>query len=597
MNSPWRFLSGYWREERGKIALVFGAVMLSQGFSLLEPYLWTRLLDDFLRQVGDTLRFPTEGEYFDQVTVIVLLWIAAAFMARTFKNIQKYFVDTVADRIGNRVFLHAFGHVLSLPMSYHANVKGGEVFRKLTKARDDVATLFSVFFDKIFQNIFAISLVAGYTFWRNWRMGLVMVGFIPPFVLLTALLTRRIRAIQNEINRANEALFGTSVEAITHVEVVKAFVAAPHEVRAAARDTRLSHRNLQRRTVAYQILSFVQGTIINLARVSIIWYGALLLFRGSLSFGDLILFNIFTFWVYQPLYELGDIYARYQEGGNAIERLQSVLRQRPADVAQRTAVVVEHLYGDIEFRHVSFTYSDNHREVLNDVSFRVLPGKKLALVGLSGSGKSTVVKLLLRFYEPSTGQILLDGRDLRDYDMAVLRGRIGLVMQDNILFNLSLADNLRYGTFDATDEQVIAAARRAYLDELVAKLPDGYRTLVGERGIKLSGGEKQRVAIARAIIKRPDILIFDEATSALDSRSESLIRLAINDVSAGLTTVTVAHRFGSVMDADEIILFEDGRLHERGTHSQLLVRGGRYAELHRLQTEQGSRTPLDDTEN
>ncbi|MDO8560197.1 MAG: ABC transporter ATP-binding protein [bacterium] len=582
-----KFLSRYWKNERGTIAAIFTFIMLAQGFSLLEPYLWTRLLDGFLKEVTDRSKFPTEEIFFGQVTGIVLFWIAAALASRTAKNIHQFYATTLADRVGIRVFLHAFSHVLDLPMRFHANVKGGELFRKLTKARTDVTAFLTTYFEKIFQNAFAIALVAAYTFIRNWRMGLALVIFIPPFLLVTALLTRRIRRIQNRINKANETLFGTTVEAITHIEVVKAFATASHEHRLASRDHRIAHAHVQERTRAYQILTFTQGTIINLARVTMIWYGALLLFRGQLSFGDLVLFNIFTFWVYQPLYELGEIYAKYQEGVNAVERLQTVLREPTDEGGGASAVIPEELRGDIEFRHVGFTYSDEQREVLRDVSFRVKPGQKLALVGMSGSGKTTVVKLLLRFFAPTNGQVLVDGRSLRDYDVEALRNRIGLVMQDNILFNMSLADNIRYGTFDATDEQVVAAARRAYLDDLVATLPDGYKTLVGERGIKLSGGERQRVAIARAIIKQPDILIFDEATSALDSRSEELIKRAILEVSAGVTTVTVAHRFATVMNADEILLFERGRIMERGTHDQLLKRHGRYRELFELQTRHG----------
>ncbi|MDD5109911.1 MAG: ABC transporter ATP-binding protein [Patescibacteria group bacterium] len=582
-----KFFKPYWRHERGTIAVIVVAMVLSQLFALLEPYLWTRLLDGFLRQAGNTLKFPTELIFISQVTSIIVLWIVAAFCARIFKNLQQYYATTVADRVGIRVFLHAFTHILDLPMQFHANVKGGEIFRKLTKARTDITTLLTTYFQKVLQNLFVVTLVVGYTVILNWRIGLLLLVYTPLFLLVTVVITNRIRHLQNKINRANEELFGTAVEAITHVEVVKAYATTAHEHRQAARDHRIAHRYIQQRTRAHQWLTFAQGTIINLARVSTIWYSALLLFRGQLSFGDLVLFNIFTFWLYEPLTELGEIYAQYQEGSSAVERLQSVLHESCQKNRRRNPVVPDRFSGAIEFRHVSFTYVDEHREVLRDVSFKVKPGQKLGLVGMSGSGKSTIVKLLLRFYEPSDGEILIDGRDIRDYDLEALRECIGLVMQDNILFNLSLADNIRYGTFDASDEAVVAAAQRAYLDDLVAKLPDGYRTMIGERGIKLSGGERQRVAIARAIIKQPNIIIFDEATSALDSHSEELIQRAIREISRGITTITVAHHFTSMMDADTILLFEDGRIQERGTHRELLRKRGRYRELYELQTQRG----------
>src|SRR3989338_4335172 len=297
MLSRRKFLSRYWRNDHSKIALIFVAIIISQLFAFLEPYLWTRLLDGFLRQVGNTAKFPTESVYFAQVTAIIVLWIAAAFISRMFKNIQQYYAATVADRVGIRVFLHAFSYVLELPMRFHANVKGGELFRKLTKARTDVTALLTTFFEKIFQNAFTIGLVALYTFSMNWRMGLLLIAFLPPFLAITVVMTRRIHRIQNQVNRANEAVYGTAVEAITHVEIVKAFATSEHEHRLAARDHRISHRHIHERTFAYQVLTFSQGTLINLSRVSVIWYGALLLFRGQIGFGDLVLFNIFTFWI------------------------------------------------------------------------------------------------------------------------------------------------------------------------------------------------------------------------------------------------------------------------------------------------------------
>src|SRR3989344_3038525 len=467
-----KFLSRYWKNERGAIATIFVFIMLAQGFSLLEPYLWTRLLDGFLKEVTDRSKFPTEEIFFGQVTGIVLFWVSAALASRTAKNIHQFYATTLAARVGIRVFLHAFSDVLELPMRFHANVKGGELFRKLTKARTDVTALLTTFFEKIFQNAFTIGLVALYTFSMNWRMGLLLIAFLPPFLAITVVMTRRIHRIQNQVNRANEAVYGTAVEAITHVEIVKAFATSEHEHRLAARDHRISHRHIHERTFAYQVLTFSQGTLINLSRVSVIWYGALLLFRGQIGFGDLVLFNIFTFWIYQPLYELGEIYAKYQEGISAVDRLQDVLAERREEVSLPSAYIPTKLCGAIEFRRVSFTYSDENREVLRNVSFKVKPGEKLALVGLSGSGKTTVVKLLLRFYEPSEGKIFLDGRDIRRYDIESLRQRIGLVLQDNILFNLSLADNIRYGSFDAPDSDVVSAAQRARLDDLVAKPSD-----------------------------------------------------------------------------------------------------------------------------
>lgn len=576
-----KFLSKYWKDERGKIALIFIFVILSQSFSLTEPFFFAKIIDDYLRQPQV---FPTQAVFFEKLTATVLAWVGVAFAARTFKNLQSYFVGTVADRIGMRVLEHAYTHVLQLPMSFHSRQKSGEVFRKLSKARDDITALFTVIFDKIFQNFFSISVIFVIVFYKSWRMGIALFGFIPLFFLVTWIFTRHIKKTQIEINKINEQLFGSSFEAMSHIELVKAFASEDKEVEHLRHDNQLSHLRLKKKTVAYQLLGFAQGTVVNLARVVLLWYGAILSFRQMLSFGNVILFNFYSFAVYQPLYDLGDIYTKYNEGIAAVERLQEVLNEPVTIQNQPHALKVSKLQGRVEFKRVSFSYNPE-REILKDINFLVEPGKKLALVGMSGSGKSTIVKLLLRFYEPTQGEILIDGRPIQTYDLESLHKRIGLVLQDTVLFNTTIADNIRYGAFDAKDDAVLVAAQQASLQPFLAKLPFGLKTKVGERGLMVSGGEKQRVAIARSIIKEPDILIFDEATSALDSHTEEEIRKNIQEVSKGVTTITVAHRFATVVDSDEIILLQNGRIQERGTHQQLLAQGGEYARIYRLQTQ------------
>ncbi len=567
--------------------------MLAQIFSLAEPIFFSTIIDRFLRNPHDLTKFPTQGIFFKQLGLLVLGWIAVAFASRLFKNIEQYYVSTVSDRIGINIFNHAYAHIISLPMSFHSSQKTGEVFRKISKARDDVTALFGVIYDKIFQNIFSITLVLIYVFYREWRIGLVLIGLVPVFIFATFMLTKRVKRIQGEINKTNEKLFGTSFEALNHIEVVKSFASESHEINQVQRDNAVSHDNLKKKTMALQYLFFAQGTIVNFARVVLLWYGTILAFQGLLQFSDVILFTFYSFVIYQPLYDLGDVYSKYQEGISSVDRLQTILDEKAVIFNKVGALHPEKLKGKIEFRHVSFKYNDE-REIISDVSFVVEPGKKLALVGLSGSGKSTLVKLLLRFYEATSGEVLIDDHDIRDYDLQALHRRIGLVQQDNILFNTSLADNIRYGTFSASDEQVEQSSLRAYLESFIKKLPQGLMTIVGERGIKLSGGEKQRVAIARSIIKKPDILIFDEATSSLDSHSEEMIRRAIDEVSQGVSTVTVAHRFATVINSDQILLLKNGRIIEQGTHQSLLDANHEYAQLYRLQTQRGLESDADE---
>ncbi len=576
-----KFLSGYAKGERGKIALICVFVVLSQSASLAEPFFFATIIDKYLANAS---QFATAHVFFHSLTDIVLLWIGVALLARTFKNLQTYYVQTVADRIGIRVLEAAYSHVLALPMTFHSDQKAGEVFRKLSKARDDVTALFTVIFDKIFQNAFSIIVVFGIVFWKSPRMGIALFGFVPVFFLVTWFFNRKIKKTQVEINKINEQLFGSSFEAVSHIELVKAFSSEKEEEAHLAHDNALSHLKLKKKSVAYQALGFVQGTVVNLARVVLLWYGAALAYEGLLSFGNVILFNFYSFAVYQPLYDLGDISTKYSEGVAAVDRLQSVMQEPITIKNAPNAIIARDLEGRVEFRNVSFGYADD-RMILKDVSFLVEPGKKLAFVGTTGSGKSTIIKLLLRFYEPTSGEILIDGQPIESYEIESLHKRIGLVLQDNVLFNTTIGNNIRYGTFDATDDAVRDAAQRASLQPFLAKLSDSIHTRVGERGLMVSGGEKQRIAIARSIIKKPDILIFDEATSALDSHTEDEIRKSILEVSKGVTSITVAHRFATVIDSDEIILLIGGIIAERGTHDELLKKGGEYANIYGLQTQ------------
>lgn len=565
--------------------LIFIFVMLAQLFSIAEPLFFSNIIAKFVSDSHNLQRFPTAHVFLKLLTITVLGWMLVALCSRIFKNIQQYLTATVSDRIGINIFNSAYAHVIRLPMSFFSSQKTGEVFRKISKARDDATALFQAFFDKVFQNSFSIAVVLIYIFVKQWRIGIVLVALIPIFTTVTAYFTRRIKRVQNEINQVNEKLFGTSFEALNHIEVVKSFATEDYEVEQVKNDNALSHQNFKKRNRSFRDLLFWQGTIINAGRLTIIWYGAFLTYHNMLSFSDLLAFNFFTFFIYQPLYDIGDVYNTFQQGISAVDRLRTVLSEMITIKSKPDALKPEKIRGKVEFKNVSFNYFEGDRQIIKNVSFIAEPGQKLSIVGLSGSGKSTIVKLLLRFYEPTSGQILIDDKDIRDYDLDVLHRHIGLVLQDNVLFNTTLAENIRYGTFDANDDDVKKASARAYLDQLIEKLSQGLKTMVGERGLKISGGEKQRVAIARSIVKQPDILIFDEATSSLDSHSEEMIKHAIEEVSKGVTTLTVAHRFATVVNSDEIILLENGQIVERGNHKELLAKNGKYAELYKLQTQ------------
>ena len=306
---------------------------------------------------------------------------------------------------------------------------------------------------------------------------------------------------------------------------------------------------------------------------------------GEMTLGDFILINQFMIQLFLPLNFLGFVFREIKGSMANIEKMFDLLAVRPSVVDSPGAAELAVRHGEIRFENVSFAYS-NKRPILSGVSFRVAPGEKVAVVGPSGAGKSTLVKLLFRFYDPDSGRVLVDGQDIRGVAQASLRRAIGIVPQDTVLFNDSLFENVRYGKPEASDAEVDEAIRLAHLDAFIASLPEGGDTMVGERGLKLSGGEKQRVAIARTLLKRPPILVFDEATSSLDSKSEQAILTALKEISVDHTSLVIAHRLSTVVDADRIMVLQGGRIVEQGRHLELLESGGHYAELWQAQQKQ-----------
>lgn len=573
-----RFLWSFVRPDRRTVFLILVLLVLNNGFSLVEPYLFKIVIDSYLTHIGDVVKFPTTDIFVHGLVVVLLIWIGVAFISRVAKNFQDYFTTMVADRSGIRVFTHSFQHILGLSMEYHESKKTGEVMRKLTKAREDITKLVKTMSDKILQNSATILFVIVFSFIKEWRMGILIASSVPVFVITTTVIARKIKQFSLRINKEQEGLQGSAVQALDHIAVVKAFGTEAFEQGNADRNNWRANSLLLKQTRAWRLLMFVQGTLINLFRTAIVGYGTYLAFRGIMTPGDVVFFTFYAVSIFMPLYDLSDVYTTYQDGIASTERLLTILHERPS--------VVEPVQGyrstepglTIEFRDVSFSYTPERR-ILEHVSFTLEPGKKLAVVGGSGGGKSTLTKLLLRYYDVSEGEILVNGVSIREWDVAELRRRIGVVFQDNILLNDSIATNIRYGTFDASQDEVVAAARLANATEFIDRLPDGYSTVVGERGVKLSGGERQRVAIARAVLKHPELYIFDEATSSLDTRSEAEVQAAIDRVSTGSASMTIAHRLSTIVNADEILVIMRGVVVERGRHEQLIAAQGEYAAL------------------
>ncbi len=584
----WRFL----RPDRRMVGVIVVLLLVNNGFSLVEPYLFKVVIDRYLTHVGDVARFPNQAIFVHGLLRLLFLWVGVALVSRVAKNFQDYFTTLISDRTGIRVFGHSFAHVLGLSMGYHETKKTGEVMRKLTKAREDITTLVKTMSNKIIQNSLTILFVVGFSLFKQWRMGLLIGVSIPILAGTTWLIGRKIKQLSLQINKQQEKLHGSAIQALDHIAVVKAFGTESYEQKLANDDNWLANRILMTQSRYWRTLGFVQGTLINAFRTAIVGYGTYLAFRHIISPGDVVFFTFYAVNIFQPLYDLSDVYTSYQDGIASTDRLQTILQETATvpEPAKPFTTTSPHLTVDVE--HVAFQYTPD-RALLQDISFRLEPGKKVAIVGGSGGGKSTITKLLLRYYDVTAGKVMVDGHDIRQWDLLALRGRIGVVFQDNILLNDTIGNNIRYGSFSASQEDVVVAAKLANAHDFIMTLPGKYETIVGERGIKLSGGERQRVAIARAVIKQPALYIFDEATSSLDTRSERQVQLAIDHVAAGAASLTIAHRLSTIQNADEILVLSQGQIVERGRHDDLMAQAGEYAKLYSAQRQKPDLAPAE----
>jgi ABC-type transport system involved in Fe-S cluster assembly fused permease/ATPase subunit len=508
------------------------------------------------------------------------------FSTTLFQELRDVVFIRVTQRAIRRVALGVFRHLHSLSLRFHLERQTGGMTRDIERGTRGISTMLSYLIFSIFPVILEFALVAAVLITKfDWRFAAVTFVAVAIYIVFTVLITEWRMEIRRRANELDSRANTRAIDSLLNYETVKYF--GNEEFEARRYDEQLGKYEDAATTneASLGVLNIGQSLIIAIAVTLLMLLVAEGVAAKTFTLGDLVLVNGLLIQLYIPLNFLGMVYREIKQALLDMDRMFRLLTEQREVADREGAVPLPSGRLEVAFSHVDFHY-ERERQILFDVSFEIPAGHRVAVVGHSGSGKSTLARLLYRFYDVSGGAILVNGMDVRNTKQASLRAAIGIVPQDTVLFNDTILYNIRYGRPGASDEEVFEAARAAHIHDFIVTLPKGYETMVGERGLKLSGGEKQRVAIARALLKDPRILIFDEATSALDSRAEKAIQAELERISQGRTTLVIAHRLSTVMDADQILVLGQGRIVERGTHGQLLDAKGEYARMWALQQQQ-----------
>jgi len=566
-----RSLLPYLGEFKGRVAAAIALLVAAKVANVGVPVM--------LKAVVDALTGSGQPVVLVLPLALVLGYGALRFASTLFGEIRDAVFAKVTQRAIRRVALRVFRHLHGLSLKFHLERQTGGVSRDIERGTRGISFLLQFMIFNILPTLVEIGLVAGYLFWHyDWRFGAVTVATLAVYIAFTLFVTEWRMVFRRTMNDMDSNANTRAIDSLLNFETVKTFGNEDWEAQRYDDSLTRWETAAVRNQTSLAALNAGQAFIIGAGVTALMALAADGVVTGRMSLGDLVLVNAFLLQLYLPLNFLGFVYREIKNALADMERMFDLLRQHP-DVADAPAAPPLQVAGArIEFDRVSFAY-DPRRPVLHEVSFVIEPGQKVAVVGTSGSGKTTLSRLLFRFYDVGDGVIRIDGQDIRQVTQKSLRAAIGIVPQDTVLFNDTIGYNIAYGAPGAGPERVIEAARAAHIDQFVASLPDGFETRVGERGLKLSGGEKQRVAIARALLKDPRIMVFDEATSALDSATEAAIQLELARVAQNRSTLVIAHRLSTIVDADEILVLEEGRLVERGSHPQLLTLDGVYARM------------------
>ncbi len=561
-------------------------VLVIRLVDLYPPILIKQLIDDLLTpaMIAITGGQPVEPGAFGQLVTIVLLMVGAHVFTAVFSAVRGYMMTWVGQRITLTLRNDAFRHMSILSLDFYQQRETGNLMSRITQ---DVGRLRD-FIAEGLQDIIGDSMTLIYMciimFVINWQLALWVLLPIPFIILFSFYFGHKMHKVFHVLWQRYAGISTILASTIPGIRVVKAFTREKYEVGRFEKQTHQvfeGEMNAAKLWTLYQpIMAFMTyiGTVL-------IWFvGGRQILNGELTLGEIMLFMIYMTRFLQPVRTLAQMNRRFLRAATSAERVFEVLDTPPSVASRKDAVDLPHMRGQVEFRDVFFSY-DGEKNAINGISFTTKPGEMIGLVGHSGAGKSTLINLVTRFYDPNEGEIFIDGHDSRDVALGSLRGQIGVVLQDPFLFEGSVGDNIGYGKPDATRQEIIAAAKAANAHDFIVKFPDGYDTMVGERGVRVSGGERQRISIARAILKNPRILILDEATSSVDTETESRIQEALGRLIQGRTVFAIAHRLSTLKHSHRLVVLKEGQVDEIGTHEELIAKGGTYAGLCEKQME------------
>jgi ATP-binding cassette subfamily B protein len=578
MDILYNYLKGYWKLVL--LALVLAAI--NQTFSVLDPWIFQKIIDQYV--VADAVNRPTNARGFiEGAGLLILAAMGVAMVSRIAKNFQDYYVNVITQRLGAQIYTDGLTHSLDLPYQDFEDQRSGETLGILQKVRSDVEKLVSAIVNILFTSLVGVVFVMVYAFNVYWAIAPVYFAAIPLLGILSSVLSKRIKRIQKTIVGETTALAGSTTESLRNIELVKSLGLAAQETKRLNNITG-KILGLELKKVKYiRSLSFIQGTFVNLMRNGILMMMLYLIFSDKITVGQFFSLFIYSFFIFGPLQELGNIINIYREAEVSLNNFKTIL-SRPKEEKPKSPQEIG-VMKKLAFEQVSFKHRSARLAALEEVSFEVNMGETIAFVGPSGSGKTTLVKLLVGLYPPQQGTVSYNGISSANIDLDELRAGIGFVTQDTQLFAGSIRENLLFAAPDATDEACLDALNRAACHNLMARAEQGLDSVIGEGGVKVSGGEKQRLSIARALLRKPKLLVFDEATSALDSITEEEISKTVRELSMqeDHITVLIAHRLSTIMHADRIYVLEKGRVVETGRHQELIELKGLYYAMWRQQ--------------